>query len=58
MRERRLEVEHPDYATTLNDLGTVYGYEGEYELADRFCSPLLPSARKHSDETTPTSPKL
>ena len=54
--EKALGPDHPDLATSLNNLAKLYQATGRYAEAEPLSSAPSRSARRRSGRTTPTSP--
>ena len=53
MREKALGPDHPDVATSLNDLGNLYGAEGRLAEAEPFHRKAISIWEKSGGENNP-----
>ena len=58
IREKALGAEHPDTATSLNNLAGLYRSMGDYAKPNRSCSARWKSARKRSAPSIPSPRNL
>ena len=56
IRKKVLGEEHPDYATSLNNLAKLYHAMGAYGRAEPLCRQAWRSGRRSWGRSTPTTP--